>query len=94
MKLSTLLATTIAAASLTSLVSTVAHSAPADDGYVTRAVASPSGKDHFVRLVKVPKTATAAKPRDCAKVKDGAATGAMCPEMAGDCHAPPASPKG
>lgn len=92
MKLSTLLAATIAAAALTSLVSTVAHSAPADDGYVTRAVRSNNGKDNFVQLVKVPKTQAVAENHDCPMMKDRAAMKAMCAEMA-DCHSPPA-PKG
>lgn len=92
MKLSTLLAATIAAASLTSLVSTVAHSAPADDGYVTRAVRSNSGKDNFVKLVKVPKTDAVAETRDCPMMKDRAAMQAMCAQMA-DCNSSSA-PKG
>ena len=89
MQHSTLLAATVAALSLASLVNTAAHAAPADDGYVTRPVRSQSGKDYFVRLVKVPKAQTVADGRDCPKPMK-----AKCADMMGDHRNSDSAPKG
>ena len=85
MKLSTLLAATIAAGALVSLVATVAHSAPAsapaaDRDYGVRAVpASSNPHEVFMRFVEVPRTPAVAENRDRRELKDrdkapGAAT--------------------
>ena len=66
MKLSNLLAGTIAAGALASLVATIASSAhAADRDYVVRAVPASSGPHEvFMRLVKVPKVPADAENHD------------------------------
>ena len=92
MQLSTLIPAALAALMLTGFAATANAMPTRDDGYVTRAVRSPSGKDYFVRLVKVPKAQAIADNRDGPMMKDCAAMKAMCAQMA-DCRRP-ATPKG
>lgn len=62
MKITTRLSAALAAATLSGLAASTAHAAPArdDGGYVNRVVRSPNGKDVFVRVVRVPRTQSAA----------------------------------
>ena len=92
MQLSTLIPAALAALTITGFAATATAGPTIDDGYVTRAVRSPNGKDYFVQLVKVPKTRAVAENHDCPIMEDRAAMKAMCARMA-DCHGQPA-PKG
>jgi len=94
MQLFKLIPAALAALTIAGL-STAAAAAPAgDDGYVTRTVRSPNGKDPFVRIVRVPKTQAVAKASDCPMMKDDAAMKAMCDRMMGDRHGAAPTPKG